>query len=265
MPAMKFKIKSLFAGARRNSNSIRDGKVVVSDDPVRQIVQPGDARLISQLIAETHSMKTIGERMRHIAGRLLNRPYIYNPLVGSSTEPEVLVTRMDGFDCTTYLQTVLAISLSKTLDEFLNNLREIRYRDGKISYQTRLHYTVDWAAYQINRGLLTDLTLGEEVLTREKTLSFIKDLPPKTIVLRYYPKHAIDSVSRWLIDGDLIYFTSARRNLDVIHVGMIFRDSQHLFMRHAQAHRGRSIERDLNDFFRSSQFNGFIINRPKGT
>lgn len=229
-----------------------------------QTIKSGDAELIGRLISETQRMKTIGERMRHVAGRLLNRPYIYNPLVGSSTEPEVLVTRMDGFDCTTYLQTVLAIALSKTLDEFLNNLREIRYRDGKISYQTRLHYTINWAAYQISRGLLTDLTLGEEVLTREKTLSFIKDLPPKQVVLRYYPKRAIDSVSRWLIDGDLIYFTSSRRNLDVIHVGIIFRDSQRLFMRHAQAHRGRSVERDLNDFFRSSQFKGFIINRPKG-
>lgn len=228
-----------------------------------QAVQSDDARLINQLIAETRGMKTAGERMKHVAGRLLNRPYIHNPLVGSPTEAEVLVTRMDGFDCTTYLQTVLAIALSKSLDDFLNWLREIRYRDGKIGYQSRLHYTVDWAAYQISRGLLTDLTLGEEILTREKTLSFIKDLPPKQVVMRFYPKRAIASVSRWLIDGDLIYFTSSRRNLDVIHVGIIFRDSQRLFMRHAQAHRGRSVERDLNDFFRSSQFNGFIINRPK--
>ncbi len=209
-------------------------------------------------------MKTISERMRHVAGRLLNRPYTHNPMIGSPTQAEVLVMRMDSFDCTTYLQTVLAISMSKSLNDFLNKLREIRYVDGKLSYQTRLHYTIDWARHLISRGLLTDLTLGDEVLTREKTLSFLKDVPPKKVVIRFYPKRSLSSVSRWLIDGDLIYFTSSRRNLDIFHVGIIFRDSQRLFMRHAQAHRRRSLERDLNDFFRSSQFNGFIINRPKG-
>jgi len=226
-------------------------------------IQPHDRELINQLIAETRSMKSVGERMRHASGRLLNHPYIHNPLTGSPTEPEVLVARMDGFDSTTYMQTVLAISVSKSLGDFLNRLREIRYLDGRVSYQTRLHYTIEWAQYQIRRRLLADLTLGEETLVRQKTLSFLKDIPPRKVTMQFFPKHALESVSRWLIDGDLIYFNSLRRDLDIFHVGIVFRDSQHLFMRHAQARRKRAVERDLRDFFRRSQFNGFIINRPK--
>ena len=225
--------------------------------------QSRDAQLIRQLIADTRPMKSIGERMKYVSARLLGLPYIANPLIGSPNQPEELVTRMDGFDCTTYLQTVLALALAKNLDEFTDKLCKIRYIDGDVDYRKRLHYTADWAQYQTRRGLLVDLTLGEEMVVREKTLSFLKGIEPKRILLRYYPKATLSSASRWLVDGDLIYFVSSRRDLDIFHVGLIFRNSQQLVMRHARHKRERVIEQDLSEFFRRSQFSGFIINRPK--
>jgi len=194
---------------------------------------------------------------------LLGLPYIANPLIGSPSTPEELVTRMDAFDCTTYLQTVLALALAKSLDDFVNKLREIRYVGGEVNYYKRLHYTVDWAQYQARRGLLVDLTMGEETVAQEKTLSFLKGIEPKRILLRYYHKAALSSVSRWLVDGDLIYFVSSRRDLDIFHVGMIFRNGSQLVMRHARHKRERVLEQELGEFFRRSQFSGFIINRPK--
>lgn len=224
---------------------------------------PREAQLIRQLIADARPMKSIGERMKLISGRLLGLPYIVNPLVGSPHQAEDLVTRMDRFDCTTYLQTVLALALAKSSDDFPRRLREIRYIDGEISYTKRLHYTADWAQHQARRGLLADLTLGEETVTREKTLSFLKDFAPKRVLLRYYLKPALASVSRWLVDGDLIYFVSARRDLDFFHVGMVFRNGSQLVMRHARHRRERVLEQPLEEFFRRSQFAGFVINRPK--
>lgn len=225
--------------------------------------QARDAQLIRQLIADTRPMKSIGERMKYVSARLLGLPYIVNPLIGSPTQPEELVTRMDAFDCTTYLQTVLALALAKNPDEFTSKLRKIRYIDGDVEYRKRLHYTADWAQYQARRGLLIDLTMGEETVAREKTLSFLKGIEPKRILLRYYTKAALGSVSRWLVDGDLIYFVSSRRDLDIFHVGLIFRNGQQLVMRHARHKRERVIEQELGEFFRRSQFSGFMINRPK--
>lgn len=226
-------------------------------------LQSRDALLIRQLIADAHPLKSVGGRMKYISGRLLGLPYIAGPLVGSPDTPEELVTRMDGFDCTTYLQTVLALALARSADEFVMKLREIRYVDGDVKYRKRLHYTVDWAQYQIRRGLLADLTMGEETVAREKTLSFLKGIEPMRVLLRYYPKPALGSVSRWLVDGDLIYFVSSRRDLDIFHVGLIFRSGSQLVLRHARHKRERVLEQDMGDFFRRSQFSGFIINRPK--
>jgi len=226
-------------------------------------LQSRDALLIRQLIADARPLKSVGERMKYISGRLLGLPYIANPLIGSPDTPEELVTRMDGFDCTTYLQTVLALALARSPEEFVVKLREIRYADGDVNYRKRLHYTADWAQYQIRRGLLADLTLGEETVAREKTLSFLKGIEPMRVLLRYYPKPALGSVSRWLVDGDLIYFVSSRRDLDIFHVGMIFRGGSQLVMRHARHKRERVLEQDLGEFFRRSQFVGFMINRPK--
>ena len=229
----------------------------------RNTIPARDAQLIRQLIADTRPMKSIGERMKYVSGRLLGLPYIANPLIGSPNVPEELVTRMDAFDCTTYLQTVLALALAKSTDEFVTRLREIRYVDGEVDYYKRLHYTMDWAQYQVRRGLLVDLTLGEEIIVREKTLSFLKGIEPRRVTMRYFAKTALGYVSRWLVDGDLIYFISSRRDLDTFHVGMIFRNGSQVVMRHARHKRERVLEQSLDEFFQRSQFSGFIINRPK--
>lgn len=226
-------------------------------------IQARDVQLIRQLIADMRQMKSIGERMKYISGRLLGLPYIANPLIGSPGAPEELVTRMDAFDCTTYLQTVLALGLAKSANEFVARLREIRYVDGDVNYHKRLHYTTDWAQSQVRRGLLTDLTLGEDIIAREKTLSFLREIEPRRVTMRYYLKPALAYVSRWLIDGDLVYFVSSRRDLDIFHVGLIFRNSSQLVIRHARHKRERVLEQPLEEFFRRSQFSGFIINRPK--
>lgn len=229
----------------------------------RNTNQAHDAQLIRQLIADTRPMKSIGERMKYVSGRLLGLPYLANPLIGSPHTPEEMVTRMDAFDCTTYLQTVLALALAKSPDDFTGKLRDIRYADGEVNYYKRLHYTVDWAQYQIRRGLLTDLTLGEDIIVREKVLSFLKEIEPKRVTMRYFSKAALGYVSRWLVDGDLIYFVSARKDLDTFHVGMIFRHGSQVVMRHARHKRERVLEQPLEEFFQRSQFSGFIINRPK--
>jgi hypothetical protein len=51
--------------------------------------------------------------------------------------------------------------------------------------------------------------------------------------------------------------------LDIFHVGLIFRSGSQLVLRHARHKRERVLEQDMGDFFRRSQFSGFIINRPK--
>lgn len=228
-------------------------------------VQPRDAQLIRQLIAESRQIISIGGRMKTISGRLLGLPYISRPLIGSVTQPEVLVTRMDGFDCVTFLETVLALARAKSLDSFVAELRTLRYVGGEVDYRNRLHYATDWSRYQIARGVLVDMTVGEETVPREKALHFLKYVSPKVASFRCYPRQKIDSVSRWLLDGDIIYFVTAREGLDTSHIGLIFRDRQRLLIRHATRSHHRVTEQELGEFFRQNKMSGFIINRPGET
>ncbi len=72
----------------------------------------------------------------------LDMPYILNPLGEGPTSPYAPkpLLREDGFDCTTYVETVLAryyAQNSKT--KFNNNLMLLRYIDGKIDFFSRAH------------------------------------------------------------------------------------------------------------------------------
>lgn len=224
-------------------------------------LNPHNAAIARNLITEAKSAATAVGRMKLISSHFIGLPYIVNPLIGSLTVPEELVVRFDGFDCVTYVETVLALSLSRSVEEFPMKLRDLRYQNGQVEWQKRLHYTTDWAAYHIRRGFLRDMTAGDETVVVEKTLSFIEGLRPKTVMIRYYPKDRFPSVSRWLTDGDLLYFLSTRRDLDTFHIGLAFRDGDRLLIRHARHMRHRVLEQPLADFVRVVHSPGFIVNR----
>lgn len=226
-------------------------------------LQTRDLQFIRQLLLETRQLKSVSGRMKQFSARLLGFPYNRQPLIGSPTQPEVLVTRMDSFDCLTFLETLLALARIQNADEFPAALRNIRYLNGEVSYRTRLHYATDWSHQQIERGVLTEMTVGEETLPREKPLFYVKSLPPKLARFRYFPRQRIDSVSRWLLDGDIIYFVSGREGLDVSHMGLIIRDNQRVLMRNATRSHRQVIEQELSEYFRLNKMSGFIINRPK--
>jgi len=61
------------------------------------------------------------------------------------------------FDCTTFVETVMALSLSKNLIEFKRNIIDIRYLDSIISHKKRNHFTsLDWVPS--NSKILNDVT-----------------------------------------------------------------------------------------------------------
>ncbi len=63
------------------------------------------------------------------------------------------------FDCTTFVETILALTFSKDLDSFYSNLINIRYKDGKISFKNRNHFiSVDWIPNNTKLGFLEDVT-----------------------------------------------------------------------------------------------------------
>ena len=190
-------------------------------------------KITQQLLQATKSLATVGERLEFISAQFLGKPYTSHPLIGSDTEPEVFTATYNGFDCVTYLETCLALAWAKTPAEVNEILREIRYRNGNIAWEDRLHYTTDWSQYHIKRGAFTDITRGADTLSRTKEINWLKCFAPRTITYRYFPKRKLGKVSKRLQDGDLIYFASTRKGLDTFHVGLLFWGNGKLMLRHS--------------------------------
>lgn len=83
--------------------------------------------------------------------------YSLNPLgenFGIDNDP---LYRFDKFDCLTYVETVLALHFAKNKDEFETIINNIRYSNGKVSFETRNHFTnPDWI--RNNRKYVSDIT-----------------------------------------------------------------------------------------------------------
>ncbi len=232
-----------------------------------QPLQPGiptsDKKLVRQLLRKAAAQSAVGQRLKIITARLLGFPYLVNPLIGSPHEPEQFVASLSGFDCVTFMETVLALALADSVDDYPELLREIRYVYGEVEWKRRHHYTVDWARHNMWRGFLSDVTKGEEVVNRRKTLDLVPGLPPRIVSFSYFPKRKLQHVSKRLQDGDLIFFVSTRKGLDVFHVGLLFINRDRVMLRHATRSCGAVVEQELKEFIETNRMSGFIVVRPR--
>lgn len=101
----------------------------------------------------------IAQRIETLSGLLLQSPYLANGLgegENAKFDPDPLV-RFDAFDCTTYVETVLAGAFSNTQPVFMYHLRQLRYRQGEVDFAARNHFpSADWIPN--NQAYLTDIS-----------------------------------------------------------------------------------------------------------
>ncbi len=100
----------------------------------------------------------------------IDAPYIIAPL-GEGKEnnyaPKPLF-REDGFDCTTYVETILAqYRQKKDNTDFIKNLLRIRYVDGNVDYFTRAHLVeYQWIPNALRAGFILEYPLEKSVTTQ---------------------------------------------------------------------------------------------------
>lgn len=55
------------------------------------------------------------------------------------------LVRFGEFDCTTYVETILAGAMSSSVDDFMPNLMNLRYKNGDVTFTSRNHFpSLDW-------------------------------------------------------------------------------------------------------------------------
>ncbi len=107
------------------------------------------------------SGSTTVSRLNYFSQYYLNSPYILFPLGEGhpSQYDEMPRARLDGFDCQTYVDTVLALTLANNLNHFKKCLDKVRYHNGSVSFVTRNHFTsLDWNKNNQANGYLEDIT-----------------------------------------------------------------------------------------------------------
>jgi hypothetical protein len=169
---------------------------------------------------------------------------------------------LDGFDCVTYVESVLALARSSNTTDFRRNLRQIRYRAGRVSWSDRNHYMTDWARRNVARGALRSLTRGAGTILRGRRLETVPGLPRRNVQVRCFPKRSYGRIAKRLATGDVVLFVSTKPNLDVFHMGLVVQGPRGPRLRHAARSRGRVVEQRLADFMAAQRMSGFVVLRP---
>jgi len=121
-------------------------------------------RSISELYHTLNNMpnRSMTQRIDWISAQFKGKPYVLGSLgEGPKARYDQFPKyRADGFDCDTYVNTVLSLALANSFAGFENCLRLTRYQHGKITYIDRNHFTsTEWNPNNQKRGVLKDITL----------------------------------------------------------------------------------------------------------
>lgn len=263
-------------------------------DDIRWHNAESDSITINKILlkASEKENQSMSEMICSIGKEFLGKPYKSGTL---ESDEEILTVNLDEFDCTTYMETVVALALTARSEhyswkDFAQMLSRLRYRNEVADgYASRLHYISDWVITNSHRGLIRDVTSflptsDSQIKTidfmsrnREKypalkdslQLSRIKEAESgyKSHRYSYMKSSRIYSkpVANSLISGDIIAFTTKVPGLDVSHVGIIVveKDGPHLM--HASSKEGKIIvePRPLEEYLKKNQhITGFRIFRP---
>jgi hypothetical protein len=117
----------------------------------------------------------LAARLVTVTDPFVGAPYRLSALgEGSGVDADPRI-RFDAFDCTTFVETAMALSLADDLDEAKRLLDFIRYRGGKVGYLERRHFPeAEWIPELKQLGFLEDITrqvAGNETVVESKVLN----------------------------------------------------------------------------------------------
>ena len=238
--------------------------------------------------------RPVGQIIQALGRRFLGRPYLIGPLDQTLDEnpPEQLVCRLDGFDCFTFDEALLAMARtvkdgSYSYDEYKDYTRRLRYRDGEIGYCNRQHYYTAFVRQAEEEGVLRNITdeLGGRrrpgfrygfmsahrseypQMARSdslyKCIQNVEERLNRTMTYRYIPQDSIRAVYDELEAGDLISTATGIDGLDVTHTGLVYKQADTTGLLHASTSGGVKISPDLQRYVQGvDSQTGIIVARP---
>ena len=222
-----------------------------------------DSNMVCQLLQEfvpQRQQLTNEQLIIGIARKFIGIPYVSHSL--DKNDDEKLVVNLHGLDCTTYVETVTALTLCAKKNEirfsdYVRQLEQLRYCGGKLSYINRLHYFHWWLEDNERMGFVKEIDTPNPPFMAVQTLKInymsqnaglydmlkhnpervaeLKKLEDATngTKLRYIPKSLLNNsklLREVVRDGDILAIVTSKRELDTTHLGFAVwhKDGLHL-------------------------------------
>lgn len=229
-------------------------------------VTPEDSALVVQLLQKSKTERGDEPRMIYFGKQFLGLPYVAHTL--ENGDREHLIVNLHGLDCTTFVETVAALSLcdsydQRTFKDYCQWLTTLRYRHGKMTdYTSRLHYFTWWGEDNERLGLVCQV-FDPQVFVETQTIDisymttftkyykhlinnkqFVKKISEyekasKGQKYRYIPKRLLNmpqsSALGVIHDGDIISMLTSKKGLDTQHIGIAFWKDGKLHLMHASS------------------------------
>lgn len=226
---------------------------------------------IEYLLDEARNIPDLGDKITFISAAFLKTPYLANTLIGSAETNEVLVLRLDGVDCFTFLDYVEALRRATDFDRFKEALRQVRYRNGQVTFLHRNHFFSTWGNAPFAPLRNVTVQVGEtDVIWVEKQLNkkadgtlYLPGYPVKKQVIAFIPPEAIDaSLLARLQNGDYVGIYSHLPGLDVSHTGIVIKKEGKVFLRHASSRLPLKgvVDEEFLPYLRGKK--GLVVYRP---
>ncbi len=220
-----------------------------------------DAQKIGSLLMEATKLPKDTNIPLFFARKFIGIPYVAHTLEVNDDERLVVNTRQ--LDCTTFVETVTALTLCAynkeySYDAYLRHLQQMRYRGGRIEdYTSRIHYFTEWIVENQKAGIVKEIQAPNPPFSSVQTVKvdYMSRHPQSYKALKAHPEYvaAIRKMEQGLTglkfrfipkaqmndskamreavhDGDIIAITCNKPGLDIAHLGFAVwhKDGLHL-------------------------------------
>lgn len=235
-----------------------------------------DSLKVVQLLSEGSKLPKGTNLMVHYARQLRNIPYVAHTLEVNKNEQ--LIVNLRELDCTTYVETVTALTLctlhgQHSFADYCKQLQNLRYRGGQLTdYTSRLHYFTDWIDDNTTMGYVKETQFKAPPFNSVQTIQvdFMSKHPQYYVMMkdneeflqviarqeknlcgrkyRYIPKNAVKNTREMrnaVKDGDIIAITTSKAGLDTSHIGIAVWHHDGLHLLNASQIHQKTIEEPM--------------------
>lgn len=229
-----------------------------------------DSSMVVKLLSEAKTKRGTENRIMYFGKQFLGLPYVAHTL--EQGDREHLIVNLHGLDCTTFVETVVALSMcdqqnKRTFEDYCSNLSKVRFRHGKMTdYTSRLHYFTWWGEDNEALGIVKDIAPKTEpwgAFTAVQTIHInymsahpasykqLKNHPEFVPTIkkmeqesngrkfRYIPKKNLSWGQNTALgavkDGDIVAMLTDSDGLDTRHIGIAFWQNGKLHLLHASS------------------------------